>query len=114
MNESRQSEPSLERTAYDGECFKKFCLFNEEKILKQGEIVRMTKLCDMFNKMLKEIDSSFVGVKTFNLKKKLRSKYPQLEFARPSLRNLSEIVYASHKTTSLLINGILKTQRRVI
>ena len=55
----------------------------------------------MFKKMLKEIDSSFVGVKTFNLKKKLRSKYPQLEFARPSLRNLSEIVYASHKATSL-------------
>ncbi len=31
----------------------------------------------------------------------LRSKYTQLEFARPSLRNLSEIVYVSHKATSI-------------
>src|SRR6218665_1838924 len=53
VNESRQSEPSLQRTAYDGECFKKFFLFIEEKILEQGEIVRMTKLCDVFNQMLK-------------------------------------------------------------
>ena len=100
----------MDKTVFDGEIFKRFCEFVDEKILKQGEIIRMVKLRNIFNTMLAEMNPGVDGIETYYLKRKLKLTYPQLEFSRPSLRNLSEIVFVSSNITSLADNWDSQSQ----
>ena len=78
-----------------GEPFQKFCTdVIEDRILKQGEIMRLTKLRSLFTDIAKETlcSNQDVSIQTSYLKQRLGQLYPQLQFLRPANCALSEIV----------------------
>ena len=88
-------------SVYESESFKTFCELVEDKLLKQGEILRMTKLKEIFIEILDKNNMTFSEIRTAYLKKKISNLYPQLQFVKPSNRTLSEIVYVENNENAL-------------
>ena len=77
--------------------FKSFCTsVIEDKVIRNGDIMRVSKLTSLLLAMLNEAkyDSTQGHIKNCYLKRKLKLVYPQLQFVRPSKKNLSELVFA--------------------
>ena len=74
--------------------FDVFCVETVEKrIIENREILRMTKLKDIFVKTVLEIDNVHLTVyKNCNLKRRIKSRYPQLHFIKQSQKNKCEVV----------------------
>ena len=85
--------------------FDKFCEHViVDKIILGKEVLRLTKLKKLFDKTVMDTegkDSS--GYKTWNLKKRLASKFPQLCFQQPSRKYESDFVYVDNLSTDKLI-----------
>ncbi len=76
--------------------FHKFCSdVVESRILQNNEIFRMNKLLDLFVQAVQSTQDIDAGnCRTSILKNRLKRKYPQLKFHRPSKKNQSEIIFS--------------------
>ena len=96
--------------------FEEFCKYAiDGRIIRDKEIFRLTKLKKMFDKAVIDIegkDSS--GYKTWNLKKRLTKRYPQICFQQPSRKYESEIVYVDNLSTDKLIEDSTHLQESTI
>ena len=89
----KSTMPSSNTSEYTSS-FDIFCKETVEKrIIENKEIFRMNKLKDLFIKTVFEVDKiQLTSYKNGNLKRQLRSKYPQLHFIKQSQKNKCEIV----------------------
>jgi len=63
--------------------FKRFCTaVVEDKVIRNGDIMRVSKMTSLFINMLNDAEYDFSGgqIKNCHLKRKLKLAYPQLQF----------------------------------
>lgn len=66
----------------------------EGRIINGNEVLRMKSLTDIFiNTVLKFENIDIAGYRNCNLKKRIKKRYPQVKFVKPSRRNESELVF---------------------
>ena len=112
-------EKNLQREQMEqlyAQSFEEFCKYAiDGRIIRDKEIFRLTKLKKMFDKAVIDIegkDSS--GYKTWNLKKRLTKRYPQICFQQPSRKYESEFVYVDNLSTDKLIEDSTHLQESTI
>ncbi|XP_071953111.1 uncharacterized protein [Antedon mediterranea] len=73
-------------------------------LIQKKNIVRLNKLKELFVQIVREqenVDAS--AYKTWNLKRQLQKRYPQLLFLKPKRNNESEFVYVDEVNAGMLI-----------
>ena len=84
--------------------YSQFCACVKERVIIKKEILRLTKLNQMFIQQVKATDGIDISsYKTTSLKKRLQMSFPQLCFLRPHDRRQSEIVYVNDVPVESLI-----------
>ncbi|KAJ8023132.1 hypothetical protein HOLleu_38227 [Holothuria leucospilota] len=66
-----------------------------ERLVKKKEILTLGKLNRLFIQIIKEVEGVDAPYRTWNLKRRLETTFPQLEFVKSGNRTMSDIVFAS-------------------
>ncbi|XP_033115569.1 uncharacterized protein LOC117115751, partial [Anneissia japonica] len=88
---------------------KSYKIFSEiiiqQRIIKNHEILRMTKLLQLFSKIVKKHEGlEMTNYRTDQLKYRLRKDFPQLCFHKPYRRNQAEMVFTEELTTGNVLD----------
>ncbi|PIK46417.1 hypothetical protein BSL78_16736 [Apostichopus japonicus] len=79
----------------------------EERIVKNAEIFRLTKLLQIFKGYVHKFENlDAAKYRTYSLQHRLKGSYPQLVFLRPSRKNLSCLVYSDNLTTADVVEDL--------
>ncbi|KAJ8050302.1 hypothetical protein HOLleu_03448 [Holothuria leucospilota] len=79
----------------------------EERIVKNAEIFRLTKLLHIFKDYVRKFESLEVAsYRTYSLQQRLRKTYPQLVFLRPARKNLSCLVFSDNLTAADVVEDL--------
>ena len=109
---SREEPKGEQMEQLYAQSFEEFCKYAiDGRIIRDKEIFRLTKLKKIFDKAVIDIegkDSS--GYQTWNLKKRLTKRYPQICFQQPSRKYESEFVYVDNLSTDKLIDDSTRLQ----
>lgn len=84
---------------------KSFLIFSkkviEDKIIKQHKIYEMNKLTEKFIRIISETENEdIVSYRNDKLKRRIMTKFPQIDFIKRSSKNLCEIVMCSSSSAS--------------
>eukprot|EP00745_Piridium_sociabile_P031804 TRINITY_DN5291_c0_g1_i19.p1 TRINITY_DN5291_c0_g1~~TRINITY_DN5291_c0_g1_i19.p1 ORF type:complete len:207 (-),score=27.75 TRINITY_DN5291_c0_g1_i19:149-769(-) len=85
------------------EIFKNEVVF--KRIIKGSEVLRMSKLVELYANILKSEAESDAVVRSHHLKQRMSRDFPQLTFLSPKQRNQSEVVLCEKTVPELLVHS---------
>lgn len=97
--------PTGESNAPYGKSFAHFAKYAiEGRLIKNKEILRLTKLKKLFVKAVSDVEQKDAsGYKTWSLKQRIKRQYPQVCFVKPKRQYESEFVFADTLTAQDLV-----------
>ena len=87
-----QTVQSTEKKKSFPAAFKQLCELVTRRVMKGCEVLRMSKLCSVFEQKVKDLHGFEIIGRSQALKLRLKKNFPQLTFLKPRKKNACEVV----------------------